>query len=74
MSCVFSDYTKLAELVVSTLQVRAGADLDAVTGSWDAKTALVVKHGLSTAIAKMDAPRRGGGGLVRLPPSAPMVA
>ena len=47
------DHTKLAEVVVSTIQVNEGANKAAVIGSWDGSTALAVKAALdSTALAK----------------------
>lgn len=36
------DHTKLAEVIVSTIQVCEGTDRDAVVGSWSGSTALVV--------------------------------
>lgn len=44
---MLSDYTKLAEVVVSALQVHAGENKDDVTGSWDGTTGLVVQHAIS---------------------------
>lgn len=37
-----SDHTKMAEVIVSTIQVVEGADAKAVAGSWDGSTAIVV--------------------------------
>lgn len=39
---LLSDYTKLPELIVSTIQVIAGEDKDNVSCSWDGSTNLVV--------------------------------
>ena len=41
-----SDHSKLAEIIVSTMQVVAGEDKDSVAGSWDGSTAMVVQHAL----------------------------
>ena len=40
---VLSDYTKLAELVISVIQMNEGAEKDAVVDSWDGTTAMVIK-------------------------------
>jgi hypothetical protein len=58
------DYTNLSEVIVSTLQVLGGADLDAVADSWKAPgTSLVVKHALGgLAGSGLPASRRPGGG------------
>lgn len=39
-----SDYTKLPELIVSTLQVLNGEDKDKVSDSWDGSTGLVIRE------------------------------
>jgi hypothetical protein len=36
------DHRKMGEVIVSTMQVREGADADKVAGSWDGKTSIVV--------------------------------
>ena len=54
-----SDYTKLSEVVISAMQVNAGADRDAVVKSWSGSTSLVVANALPS---KAVTPRRGGGG------------
>jgi len=41
-----SDHTKLAELVVSIIEVNEGANATKVAGSWSGSTALVVKQSL----------------------------
>ena len=41
-----SDYTKLAEVIVSTMQAVEGADRDHVAKSWSGDTSLVVSHAL----------------------------
>lgn len=38
-----SDHTKLAELIVSTIQIAEGHDAEAVAKSWDGKTELVIR-------------------------------
>ncbi len=48
-SLVLQDYTKLSELIVSTIQVTEGTDIDKVVESWDGSTSLVIKN----AIGKM---------------------
>lgn len=50
-----TDYTKLSEVIVSVMQVVAGADKQAVVDSWQGGTGLVVKQtisGLSTVHGK----------------------
>lgn len=42
-----TDHTKLAEVIVSTIEVTNGRDADAVAKSWDGSTALVVKDAVS---------------------------
>ena len=41
------DHTKMAEVIISLLEVVAGRDKDAVAASWDGSTALTVKHAIS---------------------------
>lgn len=41
-----SNHEDLAEVIVSTIQVREGADLAAVSGSWSSSTALTVRSAL----------------------------
>lgn len=40
---VLDDYTKLAEVVVSAIQVNEGIDVDTVVKSWDGSTSLTVR-------------------------------
>lgn len=42
-----SDHTKLAELIVSTIQVNEGASVDDVMKSWSGDTSVVVARGLN---------------------------
>jgi hypothetical protein len=52
-----SDHTKMGEVIISTLQVLAGEDIDKVVNSWDGSTALVVKNaisGLSATLASSE--------------------
>jgi len=52
-----TDHTKLAEVVVSILQLHEGADRDAVVRSWDGSTALVVQEatkGLTKKVSDAD--------------------
>jgi hypothetical protein len=41
-----SDHTKMGEVIISTLQVLAGEDVDKVASSWDGSTGLVVKNAI----------------------------
>lgn len=43
---LLSDYTRLAEVIVSTIQMQEGADKHAVSASWSDGTDLVVAHAL----------------------------
>lgn len=52
-----TDHTKMAEVIVSLLQVLAGEDKDKVTKSWDGSTGLVV----ATAISDITQVSKGGG-------------
>lgn len=56
-----SDHTKLAEVIVSTIQIVEGVSHDDVVGSWDGSTALVVK-GATDQLARATAV----GGMVSL--------
>lgn len=53
-----SDHTKLAETIVSTLQIVEGADKEEVIESWDGSTGLVVRNAIDSLAAdgktKMD--------------------
>ena len=57
-----SDYTRLAEVIVSTIQATEGADHDSVVGSWSGDTSLVVAH----AIGSLATSNASSGGLTRL--------
>jgi hypothetical protein len=46
---LLADHTKLAEVVVSAIQVAEGADRDAVASSWGGDTALVVARAMRDA-------------------------
>jgi hypothetical protein len=48
-----SDHNKLAEVIVSTIQVIEGHDADAVVNSWSGDTSLVVKDAIHS-LAKRD--------------------
>lgn len=43
---VTEDHTKIAEIIVSILEMMAGKDLSSVVNSWDGSTAVVVKSAL----------------------------
>jgi hypothetical protein len=48
---LLSDYTKMSEVIVSAIQVNEGADADAVIGSWDGDTSLVVRKAVNALAA-----------------------
>jgi len=52
---VLTDYTKLAEVIVSVMQVNEGHDADEVVDSWSGDTSMVVKAAVSDLAAKADA-------------------
>ena len=56
------DYRRLAEVVVSAIEVNEGRDRDAVTKSWSGSTSVVVAHALGTLPARRE---KGLLGLVR---------
>jgi hypothetical protein len=56
-----ADHTKMAEVIVSTIQVTEGADRDEVAASWNGDTSLVVKTAIGGLAAARDA---AAGGLV----------
>lgn len=60
---LLSDHTKLAELIVSTIEVNEGADVARVAASWTAGTAKVVSKSL-TALSRIAVPV--GRGVTRL--------
>jgi len=45
-----SDYTKLPELIVSTLQVLNGENKDSVSDSWDGSAKLVIRNAIKDVI------------------------
>lgn len=57
-----SDHTKLAEVVVSAMQVVAGDSVDDVAGSWDGSTGLVVRKAISGLVTPSVA---GAGAVLR---------
>lgn len=57
-----SDYTRLAEVIVATIQANEGADHASVIKSWSGDTSLVVAH----AIKGLTAPAGSNTGLVAL--------
>lgn len=57
-----TDHEKLAEVIVSTIQVIEGHDKAAVTGSWSGDTSLVVQ----SAIKDLTARNKGGSDVVTL--------
>jgi hypothetical protein len=60
------DHTKLAEVVVSAIEVNEGRDRDSVAKSWSGDTALVVAHALGNLPAKRaDGAGSGAGGVTR---------
>jgi len=46
-----SDHTKLAEVIVSTIQVMEGEDKSTVVSSWDGTTGLVVGSAINSLVA-----------------------
>jgi hypothetical protein len=56
-----SDHTRLAEVIVSAIEVNEGRDRDQVVKSWAKPTALVVQR----AVSALAPARTGGAGLVR---------
>lgn len=60
---VVTDHTKLAEVIVSIMQIREGTDKARVADSWDGSTALVVKNATAHLSKRVDAV---GGDMVTL--------
>ena len=56
-----SDHTKLAEVIVSAIEVNEGRDRDRVVKSWSKQTALVVQR----AVGALGPARSGNTGVVR---------
>ncbi len=48
---LLSDHTKLAEVIVSAIQVAEGADKDMVAGSWSGDTSVVVHRAIHDIVA-----------------------
>lgn len=80
-----SDYTKVPEIIVSTLEVMAGKPKHDITASWSGNTALVVQNaiknltptkggGAVSKAGKGGGVWRPGGGATRAPVFAPEVA
>ncbi len=61
-----SDHRKLAEVIVSTLQVMEGADAAKVAGSWSGGTELVVRKSLNGLVHASTNPTVAKKGLIRL--------
>jgi hypothetical protein len=59
------DHTKLAELIVSTIEVNEGADPLNVASSWSGNTALVLRDSLC-ALSNLAQPVASGKGVTRL--------
>src|SRR5262249_6857604 len=57
-----ADHTKLAEVMVSTMEVHAARDRAAVAGSWSGDTSLVVARAVGGIAART---ADAGGGVVR---------
>lgn len=55
-----SDCSKIAEIIVSTLQVVSGEDKDKVVGSWDGSTSLVVSKAINGLVKSDSSPSEGG--------------
>ena len=58
---LLSDHTKMAEVIVSTIAVNEGANVNQVTQSWSGNTAMVVARAVSSLTTTANA----GTGLVR---------
>lgn len=56
-----SDYTKLPELIVSTIQINSGSDVQSVVSSWSGNTSLVIADAVKGLAATSDT-----SGVVRL--------
>jgi hypothetical protein len=41
-----SDHTRMAEVIISAIEVMSGRASDTVSGSWSTSTALVVRHAI----------------------------
>ncbi len=60
-----ADHTKLAEVIVSTIEVAEGRDKDAVAKSWDGDTSLVVARAVSNINSNLTRSAGDGSGVVR---------
>jgi hypothetical protein len=60
---VIPDFTTIAEVIVSTLQVHAGVDKDVVARSWSGDTALIVANAMKGIVP--GAGKDSGSGVVR---------
>lgn len=60
-----ADHTKLAEVIVSTIEVCEGRDKRAVADSWDRATALVVARAVGNLGTNLARHNDGGAGVVR---------
>jgi hypothetical protein len=56
-----SDYNKLAEVIVSTIQVNEGTDIDKVVSSWSGSTSVVV----SRAVGELTTKKSNSKGVVK---------
>jgi len=54
-----SDHTRMAEVIISAIEVIAGRDKDAVAKSWSGSTALVVRHAIGALTVADRGPSRG---------------
>lgn len=60
-----ADHTKLAEVIVSTIEVCEGRDKRAVAASWDKATSLVVARAVGNLGVNLARHDNGGAGIVR---------
>jgi hypothetical protein len=58
---ILTDHTKMAEVIISTIQVLEGADKQKVVASWDGTTSIVVQKAVQNLTA-----RKSGKGIVTL--------
>jgi hypothetical protein len=56
-----TDHTRMAEVIISAIEVAAGRDKDAVAKSWSGSTSLVVSHAISGLTVASDGRRSGKG-------------
>ena len=62
---VLKDYSKLAEVIVSIMEVNEGKDVEEVASSWDGDTSLVVRSAVSD-MEKAEAAFKSAKGVVEL--------